>query len=202
MNYSSLLTDQSLAWVLDTSVAINLCASTFGLQILSAFANPVVMARIAAEELKQGTTGRTFLEQLLEAELITISELTDAEYDVFGELSLTVDDGEAATIAIAKCRSFFPFIDDQKGRSKTSSAIAGLEPGWSLDLFRHPAVISTLGKPAEEDAVFLALKEGRMRIPSSRVDEVIDIIGRDRAALCISIPNYKARFMNNDYAGE
>ena len=194
MKLSNLLTDEKLALVVDTSVLINLCASTFGSLVLLALPNPTVMAGIAAAELRIGTREHYFLEQLLEENLITVSELTDEEYDVFGKLALTIDDGEAATIAIAQCRTFFPVIDDKKGRSKASLQIEGLEPGWSLDLFRHPAVISKLGKPAEEDAIFLALKDGRMRIPGKRTDEVVEIIGRERAALCISIPDYKVRF--------
>lgn len=197
MEFSSLLTDDQLPLVIDTSVVINLHACTYGVHILSAIPNVIIVPQIAAAELKEGTNEQLFLQNLVNAGIVTLSELTDDEYEVFGDLisnSPTVDDGEAATIAIAYVRNAFPIIDDRKGRARATGLKASLEPGWSLDLFRHPLVISHLGAPAEVDAVYLALRDGRMRIPIERANDVIALIGDERSIDCKCLPGYRDRY--------
>lgn len=50
--------------------------------------------------------------------IVTLATMTDAEYEIFHELTSTspsLDDGEAATIAIAAARHFLPVIDERRG---------------------------------------------------------------------------------------
>ena len=125
---------------------------------------------------------------------MTVHDTTDEEDEIFEKLVTTLDDGESATIAIAVNRSFLPIIDEKKGRARAALLQRSLEPGWSLDLLRHPQVISTLGSPTDVDALFLALRESHMRIPEERTDEIIALIGEDRAKECTCLPGYKKRF--------
>lgn len=197
MTISSFLTDDQITIILDTSVVINLSACTFGSRILRALPNKIVIAGIASSELKHGTEERDFFEEILNEGIVTTSELTSQEYGIFADLtskSPTIHDGEAATIAIAHRRNWFPVIDDERGRSRAISLMALPEPGWSVEVFRHPSVISELGQPVDVEALFLALREGRMRIPISRREEVILLIGEDRARDCTCLPGYKERF--------
>jgi len=197
MKFSSLLTDYRLSMVIDTSVVINLHACTYGVQIVSAIPNQLVIPTIAVDELPVGTAERNFLESLFDAGLVAAVELADDEYQVFQELtsiSPTVDDGEAATIAVSSGRNILPIIDDRKGRARAITLIPSLEPGWSLDIFNHAEVVSDLGNSIHADAVYLALYKGRMRIPSERTDDVIALVGVERAKDCTCLPGYKERF--------
>ena len=196
MNFSSLVSSPLIQLVVDTSVLVNLHACTFGKQILAALPNKKLVTQIAVEELSPGTDERGFLDDLVKANLIELALLTDPEYELYEKLITTLDDGESATIALAITRQVFPFIDERKGRARACSIQPSLEPGWSLDLFRHPEVLVQLGSPLDTDALFLALKEGRMRIPEDRTDEVISLIGTQRAVECVCLPGYKKRFLN------
>src|SRR5579885_945233 len=133
MKFSSLLTDYQLSIVIDTSVVINLHACSFGVQIVSAIPNPIVVPQIAVDELPLGTPERNFVQGLFDARLVTPIELSDDEYLVFQELtsiSPTVDDGEAATIAVSHGRNILAIIDDRKGRARATTLIPSSEPGW------------------------------------------------------------------------
>lgn len=187
--------------IIDTSVVINLHGCTYGAEILSAIPNQVVVPEIVATELDNERSRRTgehaFFNNLVDAGSIQIANLTEAEYKVYEELvsgSPSLDDGEAATVAVAASRKLFPIIDDKKGRSGAVSRMAKEEPGWSIDLFRHTAVILRLGEGQALEALFRSLRDARMRIPAHRTEEVIALIGIDRAKECKCLPGYKDRF--------
>lgn len=194
MNFSSIISNQALPLAFDTSIIVNLQACTFGKQIIAAVSNPIIITQIAADELKPGSNDRAFLDDLVASNLVQLSELTDPEYLIYESLIATLDDGESATIALSITRQIFPFIDERKGRAKATEHHALLDPGWSLDLLRHPNVVAALGSPNDADVVYLALKEGRMRIPEARVNDIISLIGTQRASECVSLPNYKKLF--------
>ncbi len=200
MNFSSIIANPLLPLVLDTSVIVNLSACSFGEQILRVVPNKVVVAKIAADELVVGKSESLFLESLVSNALVELTELTDDEFNTFGNLVGNLGDGESATIAIAINRQIFPIIDDRKGREHAANLQRDLEPAWSLDLFRHPHVTSHLGSPADVDAIYLALINGRMRIPNHATEEVIQLIGEERAKACVSLPKYKKRFPISDKA--
>lgn len=194
MNFSSSLTDQQLPIVIDTSVLINLHSCTFGKEILTAIPNQFIVPELVAREFFQGTDEKTFLSDLFNAKLADLCDMTEDEEVIFSELVVNLDDGESATIAIAINRSFLPTIDERKGRSKLNTMKPDLEPAWSLDLFRHPLVVSQLGPTISENAIYLAMREGHMRIPEERAEEIIALIGEKRAKECICLPKYKKRF--------
>lgn len=202
MAYSSLLTDNRKTLILDTSVLINLHACRYGDEILSAIPNNIVVADVAAIELNHETSRRQgehdFLHQMVRVGTVAILKLTEAEYRVFYELtsiSPSLDDGEAATIAVAASRQVFPVIDERRGRTRAAILMNGQEPGWSLDLFRHPAVASALGLKACADALYLALRDGRMRIPAKEAESVIELLGDERSRHCTCLPRYRERFL-------
>jgi predicted nucleic acid-binding protein len=152
MNYSSSPIDTVDPLVLDTSVLINLHACKYGERIVRAIPNEILVPEIVAGELEHETSRRngeyTFLHALVKDGTVTLVSLTDAEYQIFHELTSTspsLDDGEAATIAVAASRHLRPVIDERRGRTRASTLIHALRPYWSLDLFRHPTVIAMLG---------------------------------------------------------
>lgn len=98
-----------------------------------------------------------------------------------------------ATIAVAVSQGFLPVVDERKGRARAQDLMNGQAPAWSLDLLVHPAVQSALVGDGYIEAVYLALREGRMRIDEERCDAVVQLIGIERAKDCTSLPGFKAR---------
>ena len=200
MSCSSSPIDIADPLVLDTSVLINLHACKYGERILTAIPNDILVSEIAAGELKHETSRRngeySFLHALVAGGIVTLANLTDAEYGIFHELTSTspsLDDGEAATIAVAASRNFLPVLDERKGRSRAPTHCGGKLPSWSLDIFRHPQVVAILGAADSTDALYLALRDGRMRIHEDHCDHVVSLIGVQRALECNSLPGYKVR---------
>jgi predicted nucleic acid-binding protein len=202
MSCSSSLINIADPLVIDTSVLINLHACKYGERILSAIPNDVVVPEIVAGELEHETSRRNgehpFLHGLVTSGIVALAAMTDAEYEIFHELTSTspsLDDGEAATIAIAEARHFLPVIDERRGRRRASALMKTRTPGWSLDLFHHPTAIAVLGDQLVIEALYLALRDGRMRIPSESVDNVIALIGMERSQDCTCLPGYRDRFV-------
>ena len=202
MSCSSSLIDIVGPLVLDTSVLINLHACKDGERILTAIPNDIVVPEIVAEELEHKTSRRNgehrFLHGLVTGGIVTLATMTDAEYEIFGDLttaSPSLDDGEAATIAIAAARHVLPVIDERRGRIRASALMKARTPGWSLDLFRHPTAIAVLGDQLAVEALYRALRDGRMRIPLENADGVISLIGMERSRDCTCLPGYRDRFV-------
>jgi len=200
MTYSNSLSDDSVPLVLDTSVLINLHATRCGVDILTSIPNPIIVANIVAGELENETSRRNgeeaFLGALSAAGRVTLLDLTDQEFEMFFELtsiSPSLDDGEAATTALASARGLYPVIDEKRGRTR-ANAIMGVDPAWSLDLVLHPMTVENLGAEGHRDALFRALRDGRMRIPPESMSHVVGIIGIENAEYCTCLPGYKQLF--------
>lgn len=198
MTFSSFLADDRRPLILDTSVLINLHACTYGERVLTAITNDIVVPDIVAGELEHETSRKNgdhgFLYGLIAGGKVTVAGMTDTEYELFATLSggsPSLDDGEAATIAIAARRRFRAVVDERKGRARATELMDGVEPGWTLDLLLHPSVVQSLGEHTAGDVVYLALRRGRMRIPAERGKEIVELIGRERALECSCLPNFK-----------
>jgi predicted nucleic acid-binding protein len=198
MTFSSSLADDRRPLVLDTSVLVNLHACAQGERVLSVIENNIVVPDIVAGELDHETSRRNgernFLHDLTVRGKVTVIGMTEAEYELFASLSggsPSLDDGEAATIAVAANRGFRAVVDERKGRARARTLMNGEEPAWSLDLLRHPSVVQSLGEQMTADVVYLALRHGRMRIHPDCADDVVAVIGRSRALECSCLPNFK-----------
>lgn len=200
MTYSSILSDNTAALALDTSVLINLHACRRGVEILAAIPNRIFVTHIVAQELNHETSRRNgeeaFVQALAAAGNISLVDLSDEEFETFFELisaASSLDDGEAATIAISSKRGFTPVIDERRGRRRAREII-GIDPAWSLDLLSHPNTAASLGADFSVDALFLALRDGRMRIPPESASKVVGVLGDDRARQCTCLPGYRHLF--------
>lgn len=203
MNCSSSLINFNGQFVLDTSVLINLHACKCGERILTAIPNDFVVSEIVAVELEHETSRRngeySFLYSLVATGIVTLAGMTDVEYEIFHKLTSTspsLDDGEAATIAVAAVGHRLPVIDERRGRARASVLISARAVGWSLDLFRHPMAIAALGDQLAVEALYLALRDGRMRIPWESADSVTALIGEQRSRDCSCLPGYRKRFFD------
>lgn len=200
MTFSSSLVSSASPLILDTSVLINLHASRQGASILRAIPNDILIPREVMRELeheKSKENGEaTFIHGLVADGIVGIADLTDGEYDDLERLvagCTTLGDGEAATITLASSRKQIAVIDDGRGRTQALTTMSEASLAWSLDLFLHPAVQKSLEYSLTVDALYLALRDGRMRIHDAHCDHVVGLIGVDRALSCTSLPNYKQR---------
>lgn len=200
MTCSSSLTDDLTPLVLDTSVLINLHACGFGEQVLAAIPNDIIVPDIVIRELGHETSKSNgehqFLEGLIAQKQIRPASLDDDAWNIFEKLTMatpSLGDGEAATIAVAARQGLLPVIDDGKGRSQAKKIIVDKHPAWSLDLLVHPRVQDQLVNGQYVEAIYLALREGRMRIDNERCDAVVRLIGVERALHCSSLPSFKTR---------
>jgi predicted nucleic acid-binding protein len=201
MSCSSFRIDTSDDLVLDASVIINLHASKHGAKVIAVIPHDVWVPQIVVEELEHETSRKNgefdFLQTLLASGFIRVAHLDEAEYEIFQNLTSTspsLDDGEAATIAVAVVRRFLPVIDERRGRARATALIGNRSPAWSIDLLRHPTVTTTLGCALAVDVLYHALRFGRMRIPSESADAVISMLGVERAQNCTCLPGYRDRF--------
>ena len=160
----SYLDERPAPVIADTSVVINLNATGYSDAILGALPNQLV------ERAQLGEVGMSIFSSL-----------------VSGSAAETLDDGEAATIACAAERSAIALIDDRKANRIGGERFPNLAFGCTVDVLAQRQVQAVLGSSLP-DAVFNALDRGRMRVPDRYGLWVVDLIGRERAAGCRSLP--------------
>ena len=107
---------------------------------------------------------------------------------VSGPAKDTLDDGEAATMAIAFELNATPPLDERKAARICAEKFAELVVGCSIDIFAHEEIENHLGRGKLVDAAFNALKYGRMRVPPHFIHWVVNLIGQERAKECKSLP--------------
>jgi predicted nucleic acid-binding protein len=194
----SCLTDPTAAIVIDASTAINLNGSGYAATILKALPNRVLIADIVAAELEEGRrTGRRdseLIAALSKDGLVEVLQMNDREGQLFESLVIggtidTLDDGEAATIAVAWGRGAIAIIDERKANRICAQRHPEVRIGCTIDLFAHDSVQNDLGCTSLCDAVFSALQHARMRVPARYIEWVVGLIGQDRVRLCPSLPN-------------
>lgn len=191
---------ETVPLVLDTSVIINLHASTYGHEILKALSNDVLVTDVVVRELEHQTSRENgdhqFIQELVDTSVVKMMSLDDQGYDLFARLvtqTASLGDGEAATIAAAYHHGVTPVLDDKKGRTVAQGVLPNTPLLWSLDMFFHPLAQNALGKSGVAEAVYLALREGRMRIDEAQCEAVVGLIGSTKALDCICLPNFRAR---------
>jgi predicted nucleic acid-binding protein len=198
MGSPTCLTDPAALLIADTSAVINLNATGCARLILGALPNRVAVVDVVPAELENGRPrGRRdaeLLNELISNSLVTLVTLDDLaalhfEQMVVGPAAMTLDDGEAATIAYAAARGCVPIIDERKATRICGEKFPALRTACTVDVLAHPAVLSGLGKDAQAEAVFNALQFGRMRVSPHHIEWVIGLIGTDRVTLCASLPS-------------
>ena len=197
MECQSSLNDPTTLVVADTSVAINLNATGFVASILEALPNRIAVVEAVALELEngrhRGRDGADALNTLVAAGRIDIVRLGNPGIEFFtslvsGSAAETLDDGEAATIAYALEHEATALIDERKANRICAERYGALAAGCTIDILAHDWVGAALGHSRLADAVFNALHRGRMRVQTCHMDWVINLIGNERAAQCVSLP--------------
>ena len=196
MAYRSCLDEHRAPVVLDTSVVINLNATRCGGAILRSLPNRCVVVEDVSRELQAGLrTGHgdaAALSALIDQRLVEQAQLGNAGLSDFaslvsGRAAETLDDGEAATIACAVEMDAIAVIDDRKAIRTCAQRFPNLTVGCTVDVLAQRDVQAALGRGLA-DAVFNALDRGRMHVPDQYGRWVVDLIGKERAAGCRSLP--------------
>ena len=192
----SCLDECTAAVVADTSVIINLNATGCADLILRELPNRCLVVENVSLELEAGRRrdhgDADALASLIGRRLVEPVRLGEVGVARFGSLVSgsamgTVDDGEAATIACAFERKAVALIDERKAIRICADRLPDLAIGCTVDVFAQRDVQAALGRRLA-DIVFNALARGRMRVPDRYGRWVVDLIGRDRAARCRSLP--------------
>jgi predicted nucleic acid-binding protein len=157
----------------------------------------VAVVDVVSGELEEGRQNKRqdadLLKKLVDAGHVEIVRLDGKGEEYFEQLvvgaaQMTLDDGEAATIAYAAANNGIALIDEKKANRICAERFPELRLACTVDIFMHPNVQSELGTEALADTVFNALCHGRMRVFPHHVDWVIALIGTDRARMCTSLP--------------
>jgi predicted nucleic acid-binding protein len=192
------LIDPGILISADASAVINLNATGCAWDILRAIPNKVMVVDVVQRELEEGRPrGRRdadLLDELVSERLIEIGKLGDVgtlhfEKLVVGPAAMTLDDGEAATIAFAVVSGALAIVDERKAIRLCGKLFPELAVGCTVDILSHPNVHRSLGEQNLSEAVFRALYHGRMRVSPQHMEWVIGLIGSENAAKCCSLPN-------------
>ena len=200
MKSSSFPGEPDVPVVTDASVIINLDATGTAAAIIDAFPNRfLVTDTVRRELLTGGSRGHESwegLEVMIGGGSIELVELEPGDGPVYrslveGGFKETLDDGEAATIACAVGRGAVALIDERKARRICADRFPTLRLASTVDVLCHGLVKRLLGETAQNDAIFLALRDARMQVvPRDRLREVVERIGADRAVECPSLPRW------------
>jgi predicted nucleic acid-binding protein len=202
MGLSTKLTDPAAELVADASAVINLVASGFAREILAALPNRLVVVDVIPRELEvgrpMGHKHALSLASLVEAGLVRVVSLGEVGCLHFEELVIgpavdTLDDGEAATIAYAAEVSGVVVIDERKALRICAQRFPALPLACSVDIFVHPRVKAALGPGGLRDVMYNALHDGRMGVLPQHLEDVVALIGPERAAECRSLPERARR---------
>ena len=196
MAYRSCLDENRAPVVVDTSVVINLIATGCAGAILQSLPNRCVVVESVWRELQAGLrSGRgdsAALAALVDRRLVGQAQLgntglSDFASLVSGRAAETLDDGEAATIARAVEMDAIAVIDERKAIRICAERYPDLALGCTVALLAQRDVQAALGHGLA-DAVYNALDRGRMHVPGQYGRWVVDLIGKERAAGCRSLP--------------
>jgi predicted nucleic acid-binding protein len=183
--------------IADASVWINLVAGGHAIEVLRAFHKPTIISNIALSELERGRNkGRSThaaVLSLIAAGYATVMDLPEETEDIYlglvaGRTSQTLDDGEAATLAIALHLNATALIDERKAICIAATRFPNLTVATTTDLLLSPVVRAVLDAAQLANTLFSALTEARMRVPDNLLNEVCTCLGPERTQLCQSLP--------------
>ena len=181
----------------DASMWISLAATGFADACLRALSCRTVITDLALGELDRGRAkGRGTADSVLDlinAGLVEVVRLESADEPLFlslvsGGASETLDDGEAATLAWAAGHTGFAVIDERKATLVAARRTPTTQLMTTTDLLLAPQIAHALGGDAIASAFYAALVHARMRVPPNRLNEVVALIGNEKAGDCCSLP--------------
>ncbi len=187
--------EQSEPLIFDASVAINFLGTGVAGRLVHLLSQPVLMVdRTFAEIRRHPVKGSDHIEELaalIKAGTMKVVPLDAAAKELFydlasGDISGGLDDGEAATIALAATMSSsaIPVLDDRKAKNLLIRRWPSRRSLYTMDLLASDRVVHAMRKSELADAIYSALFHARMRVPAEMRKWVLDLIGKVRAEEC------------------
>lgn len=197
MSHQSSWLDQVTSLVCDASVWINLVATGRIETLLRSLPVDLVITTTALAELENGRAkGRQAaaeVESLIGTRLIREVSLGSSDEATFlglvaGPSRLTLDDGEAATIAYALGAGAGALIDERKATKLCADRYSELTVMSTTDLLFADPIVSSIQSSDLCECLFLALTVARMRVPERHLARVAEVLGPARCRQCRSLP--------------
>lgn len=197
MSHQSSWLERTESLVGDASVWINLVATGRAEDIIRSSPAELVITTTALGELENGRAkGRQTaaeVSRLIDVGLIREVSLGSTEEAVFlqlvaGPTGLTLDDGEAATIAYALGSGACALIDERKATDLCADRYPALIVMSTTDLLLADPIVSFFQYEGLSECLFLALTIARMRVPEHHLAGVCELLGPDRSRECRSLP--------------
>ena len=188
--------DESTAFVLDASVLINLLGSGLVEQLLTALSGPVLMADWTFREVLRDPSGRLppagIRQGLADTGLVEVRALDGTQIQLYLELASApdpdrLDDGEAATVALAVGCGAIPVLDEAKARRVYRSRFPGGPLESTAGLFRRLNEGNRLPPDDLRSALYQALRQARMHVVREEREWVIRTLGLELARQCHSL---------------
>lgn len=183
--------------IADASVWINLAATGRCAEILAALGPPIAIVDVALRELQRGSSNGhgvlAHVEPLIQSGQVHVLSMTAEDEDKFlglvaGGASETLDDGEAATLVVAARLKGTALIDERKATAIARQRFPSLDLRSTTDVLftTLPDEGGHVGPLA--NALYLALRGARMRVPAQWQARVVQVLGAQRASECNSLP--------------
>jgi predicted nucleic acid-binding protein len=182
--------------VLDTSVVINLAATGVAGRILAALPMPAIVLDSVKDDLARNSdSDRPALEvltKLIATQAVRLEKSSDLNEGYFESLVAgsspdTLDDGEAATIALALEKNATAILDERKALRICRENYAALQTASTIDILSHPSVARVLGPDILRDAVKKSL-EAHMRIFPEHIEWLVELLGVETVSKYESVP--------------
>lgn len=196
MSLSAFSADPEAILIADASVVIGLNASGHAGRIVELSRSRVIVPDNAGNELAIGARfghddgaqlDALVAQGLVERMMLDRTALATYEALIDGTYGDTLDDGEAATIAIAVRHGGVAVLDERKARRMCAQHFPTIVQGCTAQWLLGAAA---LGRVAHAEAMVNALQKGRMRVPSEFLNDVLGLIGQQAAGTCPSLPRF------------
>jgi predicted nucleic acid-binding protein len=184
--------------IADASFWINLVAGGRAADIIRVLPTRPQIPRIAVEELERGRDkGRqtaAALSDLIKSGLVAVTDLPESAEEVYlslvaGPVSQTLDDGEAATLALALNFGAIAIIDERKAINVARRRFPELRIASTTELLLSDVVRLVFSYEELGCVFYAALRDARMRVPDDFLETVCACLGTERASHCASLPS-------------
>ncbi len=179
--------------VVDTSVLINLCATGSFEELLAALPGILMIVEEVLQEFEvgqeKGAVRASDFPAWTKRGMLAVAALREIGLRHFNDLTeRSLDDGEAAVIACALERGGAAVIDESKGLRICRERFPRLPTASTMDILTCRQAETALGRGGQAQAVYNALRLGRMKVPEEYHEKTLALIGKDRARQCLSLP--------------
>jgi predicted nucleic acid-binding protein len=158
-------------WALDACAAINFAAVLPVEEFSTAMSVNIVAVRQAASEsqcLHDYVDGEK-IRTPIDLRSLTVLDLAEPEFADYVALSAHMDDGEAATLALAHGRSFIAVTDDKKARKWARVIVPAVRIIGTASAFQRYAGLNSLSADEIRERLLTIQRRARFRPP--REDE-------------------------------